>query len=247
MPVRSLIKWTPSANRDKSPRNLLMMMPHTRARSSGAMRSSVPMICAKTPPRSPQRSTPSPTLPGHQCAIRRGPRPRHRGMDLRCRGRRDSLHCFRFHSTLGHRPVDRASRQRRPLPRCVVPGVALSPIFHRLRRSAPPRPTSHPPPPRHHRNRLRRPDRRTPGAHALRPLRRQLGLDPLCGHRTQPAARHRRDRRQPPRRRPWRHPAPHDRQHPGPPGPPATTNRPAPTPSPALGRILACIVAQYHW
>ena len=50
----------------------------------------------------------------------------------------------------------------------------------------------HPPPPRDHRNRLRRPDRRTPGPHAFGTLRRQLGLDPVRGDRPQPAARRRR-------------------------------------------------------
>ena len=42
---------------------------------------------------------------------------------------------------------------------------------------------------RHHRNRVRRPDRRAAGTHALRPLRRELGLGAVRGHRPQPAAR----------------------------------------------------------
>ena len=50
----------------------------------------------------------------------------------------------------------------------------------------------HPPPPRDHRNRLRRPDRRAAGPHALGTLRRELRLDPVRGDRPQPAARRRR-------------------------------------------------------
>ena len=53
----------------------------------------------------------------------------------------------------------------------------------------------HPPPTRDHRNRLRRPDRRTAGAPALGPVRRQLRLDPVRRDRPQPAARGRRARR----------------------------------------------------
>jgi hypothetical protein len=52
----------------------------------------------------------------------------------------------------------------------------------------------HQPPPRRHRNRVLRPHRRTPGAHALRTLRGQLGLDLVRGHRPQPAACSRRAR-----------------------------------------------------
>ena len=93
----------------------------------------------------------------------------------------------------------------------------------------------HPPPPRHHRNRVRRPHRRTPGAHALGTLRRQLGLDPVRRDRPQPAARRRRAGRRRPRRRPRGHPAPAHRQHPRPPGPTPTPTDPAPTHALALG------------
>ena len=94
----------------------------------------------------------------------------------------------------GDRTVDRAPGQRCPLPRRPVPGVAVSPVLHRHRRAGRCR-RYHPPPPRHHRNRVRRPHRRTAGAYALGTLRRELGLDPVRGDRAQPAARHRRARR----------------------------------------------------
>ena len=95
----------------------------------------------------------------------------------------------------------------------------------------------HPPPPRDHRNRVRRPHRRTPGPHALRTLRRQLA--PGCCARRSPttccAPPESLAGRQP-RRRARRHPAPQDRQHPRPPGPPPTPTHPAPTQPLALGR-----------
>ena len=47
----------------------------------------------------------------------------------------------------------------------------------------------HPPQPRHHRNRVRRPGRRTAGPRALRAFRGQFRLDPVRGDRPQPAAR----------------------------------------------------------
>ena len=52
-----------------------------------------------------------------------------------------------------------------------------------------------PPPPRDHRNRVRRPDRRTAGASAVGTLRRQLRLDLVRRDRPQPTARGRRARR----------------------------------------------------
>ncbi len=58
----------------------------------------------------------------------------------------------------------------------------------------------HPPPARHHRNRVRRPDRRAAGAHPVGPFRRELRLDAVRGDRPQPAARRRRPGRRPPRR-----------------------------------------------
>ena len=48
------------------------------------------------------------------------------------------------------------------------------------------------------------------------------------------------------RRRARGHPAPQDRQHPRPPGPPTTTTHPAPTQPLALGRRMASTVAQHH-
>ena len=57
-----------------------------------------------------------------------------------------------------------------PMP---VPGMAVSPVLHQ-HRPARRRGRHHPPPARDHRNRVRRPDRRTAGAHPLRALRRQL-------------------------------------------------------------------------
>jgi Transposase DDE domain group 1 len=52
------------------------------------------------------------------------------------------------------RPPGGAPGQRRPLPRCVVSGVALSPVCHQLRTTGR-RGRYHPPSPRHHRNHLR--------------------------------------------------------------------------------------------
>ena len=119
------------------------------------------------------------------------------------------------------------------------------PFFTNSRRAARRR-RHHPPPPRHHRNHLRRPDRRPAGTHALRALRRQLGLGAVRCHRPQPAARRGNPGRWPPRRRTRSHPAPQDRQHPRPPGPPTTATRPAPTQPLALGGCMACTVAQHH-
>jgi hypothetical protein len=56
-----------------------------------------------------------------------GGRSRHRGLDLRRRGSRHSLHRFYFHRRPGHRPVGRAPRQRRQSGRRAVPGLALPP------------------------------------------------------------------------------------------------------------------------
>ena len=67
----------------------------------------------------------------------------------------------------------------------------------------------HPPPTRDHRNRVRRPDRRTAGPPALGTLRRQLRLGPVRRDRPQPAARRRRARRRPPHPRTRIDAAPH--------------------------------------
>ena len=83
------------------------------------------------------------------------------------------LHRLRPHHRPDHRPTGGPPRQRRPLPRRAVPGLALPPVLHQLDPAH--RAGRHrPPPPRDHRNRVRRPDRRTPGPPALRALRRQL-------------------------------------------------------------------------
>lgn len=69
---------------------------------------------------------------GHRSISRRGTRPRHSRMDLRCRSRRNVLHRLQFHRPTDHRTVDRASGQRRPPPRHTVPGTAVSPVLHQL-------------------------------------------------------------------------------------------------------------------
>ena len=94
----------------------------------------------------------------------------------------------------------------------------------------------HPPPPRDHRNRVRRPDRRTAGPPAVGTLRRQLRLGAVRGDRPQPAARRRHPRRRPAHPRPRRDPAPPHHQRPRPTGPPATPTDPAPTQPLALGQ-----------
>src|SRR5271155_1663261 len=104
----------------------------------------------------------------------------------------------------------------------------------------------HPPPSRHHRNDLRRPDRRTPGPHALGAFRRQLRLDPVRGDRPQPAPRRCGPGRKPPPHRPRRDTAPQDRPHSRPTGPSPASTPPAPTPPLALDQRMACTVAQHH-
>src|SRR3954468_22324776 len=118
---------------------------------------------------------------------------------------------FRRHQRPDHRPTGGAPRQRRPLPRRAVPGLALPPLLHHLDPAH--RAGRHrPPPPRDHRNRVRRPDRRTPGPPALGALRRQLGLGPVRRDRAQPAPHRRHPRLRTrrcrgPRPRPRRDPA----------------------------------------
>ena len=96
-----------------------------------------------------------------------------------------------------------------------------------------------PPPPRDHRNRVRRPDRRTPGPPAIRALRRQLRLGVVRRDRAQPAPRRRHPRRPTPHPRPRRDPAPPTHRRAGPPGPTRTPSRPAPTRRMALGTRMA--------
>src|SRR5271166_845576 len=123
--------------------------------------------------------------------------------------------------------------------------MALSPVLHQLHRTGRRR-RYHPPPPRDHRDRVRRPDRRAAGSYAVGALWRQLGLGPVCRDRPQPAARRRHTRRFSARRRARGHPAAQDRQHSRPPDPPATQTHPAPAQPLALGRRMACAVAQHN-
>jgi hypothetical protein len=46
---------------------------------------------------------------------------------------RNPLHRFLIQPSLGQRPTGGAPRQRRPHPRCVVLGVAVSPVLHQHR------------------------------------------------------------------------------------------------------------------
>ena len=73
-------------------------------------------------------------------------------------------------------------------PDALFPGLAISPVLHRLHRTRRRR-RHHPPQTRHHRDRVRRPDRRATCTHALSPLRRELGLGTVRGHRPQLAPR----------------------------------------------------------
>src|SRR5271166_3483075 len=123
--------------------------------------------------------------------------------------------------------------------------MALSPVLHQLHRTGRRR-RYHPPPPRDHRDRVRRPDRRAAGSYAVGALWRQLGLGPVCRDRPQPATRRRHPRRFSARRRARGHPAAQDRQHPRPPDPPATQTHPASAQPLALGRRMACAVAQHN-
>ena len=123
-------------------------------------------------------------------------------------------------------------------PDAPVPGLALPPVLHQLDPAH--RAGRHrPPPPRDHRNRVRRPDRRTPGPPALRALWRQFRLGAVRRDRAQPAPRCRHPRRPTPRPRPRRDPAPPTHRRAGPPGPTRTPSRPAPTHRMALGTRMA--------
>jgi len=126
-----------------------------------------------------------------------------------------------------------------------VPDLAVSPVLHQ-HRPARCRRRHHPSSTRDHRNRVRRPDRRTTGTHPLRPLRRQLRLGAMRRDRPQPAACCRRPRRRPVHPRTRINPAAHHRQRARPLGPPATPTDPAPAHPLALVKGLACTVAQHH-
>ena len=77
-------------------------------------------------------------------------------------------------------------RRVKALPRCVVPGLAVSPLLHQHHTADDDR-RCHPPRARHHRNRLRGSDRWTTRTPALGPLRGQRRMDPLRRDRPQPA------------------------------------------------------------
>jgi hypothetical protein len=93
---------------------------------------------------------------------------------------------------------------------------------------------------------LRRPDRRTAGPPALRPVRRQRCLGDLRGHHPQPATRRRHPRQRPARRRSRRHPAPAPGRRPRPASPPATPPDPAPTGTLALDPTVDNALDQPH-
>jgi hypothetical protein len=74
-----------------------------------------------------------------------------------------------------HRPPGGAPGQGRPLPRCPVHGAAVPAVLHQHRpcgRAG----RRHPSPARDHRNRVRRPDRRSACSHPVGPVRRELRL-----------------------------------------------------------------------
>ena len=52
IPVRSSNQVIPDSRSDRCPRNLLIIKPLIKARSSGSNNSKVPTMCANTPPRS---------------------------------------------------------------------------------------------------------------------------------------------------------------------------------------------------
>src|SRR6185312_8714195 len=153
-------------------------------------------------------------------------------------------HRLRIHPRCDHRPPGGAPGQGRPLPRRVVPGVAVSPVLDQ-HRPAGRAGRHHPPPARHHRNRVRRFDRWAAGAPTLGSLRRQCRLDPVRGDRPQPAARCRRPGRRPAHPRTRIDATPQDCHRPGPAGPPATPTNPALTHPLALVQTLAYVVAQH--
>src|SRR4029079_999042 len=124
-------------------------------------------------------------------------------------------------------------------------GVAVSPLLHQ-HRAARRAGRHHPPPARHHRDRVRRSDRRTAGTPALGSLRRQCRLDPVRDDHPQPTARDRRPSRRSAHPRTRIDATPQDHHRPGPAGPPTTPTDPAPTHPLGLVSTLAYVVAQHH-
>src|SRR6478609_4363144 len=124
-------------------------------------------------------------------------------------------------------------------------GKSVPPVLHQhgvARRAG----RHHPPPARHHRDRVRRSDRRTAGTPALGSLRRQCRLDPVRGDHPQPTARDRRPSRRSAHPRTRIDATPQDHHRPGPAGPPTTPTDPAPTHPLGLVSTLAYVVAQHH-
>ena len=103
----------------------------------------------------------------------------------------------------------------------------------------------HPPPPRHHRDRIRRPHRRTLAHLPSGRFGANCRLGPVRGDRPQPAARRRRPRRRPAHPRPRSHATPQDCHRPGPAGPTPAPTDPAPAHPLALVETLAYTVAQH--
>ena len=203
------------------------------------------LVLTKNPRRRPRRSPRSPRRLDPGALPRRGARPRHRGLDLRCRGRRNRLHRVRFH----HRPVTARLIVRRVkdarYPDALFPVWRYHPFFTDTDEPVDDADITH----RRHAiietvfaDLIDGPLAHMPsgrfGANSAwilcaaitHNLLRAAGI--LAGGRT--------------RRGPRRHPAPHDRQRPGPAGPPPTPTRPAPTHALALGTSMARPVAQHH-
>ena len=165
----------------------------------------------------------------------RGPRSRHWRLDLRRRGRRNRLHGFRVHHRWGHLTVDRAPRQRRPLPRRLFTVWRYHPFFTDSTEPLTAADTTHR---RHgiietvfadlidgplgtcHPASLAP----TPPGSCVGPSRTTCCA--RCG--------------------PRRHPAPHDHRNPGTAGPPATTTRPASTQQLAIGTGMDSSLAQHN-
>jgi Transposase DDE domain group 1 len=93
-----------------------------------------------------------------------------------------------------------------------------------------------------HRDRVRRPHRRTAGPPTLRPLCGQQRMGDLRGHHPQPTARRRHLEQPQARRRPRRDPTPSPRQRARPAGPTAAPPSPAPARALALGRAVDRLV-----
>ena len=104
-------------------------------------------------------------------------------LDLRCRGRRTPTLHRRIQPSTRHPATARliVRRVREPGPaRRVVPGLAPPPVPHQQRSSRPLPPTSPTADTPPSANRVRRPDRRTPRTHAIRPIPAANGARAIC-------------------------------------------------------------------